>query len=169
MFLASQTMCRQGPDKVLRRSKDGTNRVPGKVQRQGGPAEGTNKVSRQSSDRYLHNFFVVENHQIQPIDSIYLDRGPNSINICLSVYLNLVLVLVVVGVAESHHHNICFCGRKSPNSTNRLHIFGQGPKFNKYVSLCVPKFGFSFSFCWGCGIPSVSCCDCFCCSCLGIP
>ena len=49
-----------------------------------------------------HNNFVVENRQIQPIDSIYLDRGPNSINICLSVYLNLVLVLVFVDAAESH-------------------------------------------------------------------
>ena len=45
---------------------------------------------------------MVENHQIQPIDSIYLDRGPNSINICLSVYLNLILVLVFVDAAESH-------------------------------------------------------------------
>ena len=46
--------------------------------------------------------FVVEHRQIQPIDSIYLDRGPNSINIFLSVYLNLVLDLVFVDAKESH-------------------------------------------------------------------
>ena len=51
---------------------------------------------------------MVENRQFQPIDSIYLDRGPNSINICLSVYLNLGLVLVFVDAAESHLFLVVF-------------------------------------------------------------
>ena len=56
---------------------------------------------KESHNHHHNNFVVVENHQIQPIDSIYLDRGPNSIDICLSVYLNLVLVLVFGDAAES--------------------------------------------------------------------
>ena len=67
-----------------------------------GPGSGTRSATQKESHNHHNHFIVVQNHQIQPIDSICLDRGPNSINICLSVYPNLVLVLVFVDAADSH-------------------------------------------------------------------